>query len=48
MIYPGVQIKPIKGDTLFTDRNFDEIGPDFAVKPIFVHTHVTGSIPQPD
>jgi hypothetical protein len=48
LIHPSVQIKPVKGNTLLSDANFNEIRPDFGVKAVPVHAQIKGRIPQSD
>jgi hypothetical protein len=48
LVHPAVQIKAIKGNTLFADRNFNEIRSDFCVKSVPVHAQIERRIPQPD
>ncbi len=48
MIHPGVQIKPIEGNTLLTDGNFRQIGPYIGIEAVAVHAEILRSIPEPD
>jgi hypothetical protein len=48
MVHPGVQIKAVEGNTLFTDLNFKKIRTNFSVKAVAVHAQVEGRVPQPD
>ena len=48
MIYPGVQIKAVEGNTLCANPNFNEIRTNFSVKAIPVHSQIEGRVPQPD
>jgi hypothetical protein len=48
LVHPAVQIKAIKGNTLSTDRNFNEIRTDLRVESIPVHAQIERRIPQPD
>jgi hypothetical protein len=48
LIHPGVQIKPVKGNTLLSDANFNQIRPHLGVKTVPVHAQIEGRVPQPD
>jgi hypothetical protein len=48
LIHPGVQIKSVEGDTLLTDRDFSQIGPDFGLEAVPVHTQVMRRVPEAD
>ena len=48
MVYPGIQIKTIKGNTLLSDANFNEIRPYLGVKAVPVHAQIEGSVPETD
>jgi hypothetical protein len=48
LIHPGVQFKSVKGDTLFADGDFREMGPDLVIEAITVHAHIEGGIPESD
>jgi hypothetical protein len=37
VVYPGIQIKAIKGNTLLSDANFNEIRPYLGIKAVSVH-----------
>jgi hypothetical protein len=45
LVHPGIQIKAIKGNTLFADRDLNEIRTDLGVKAVPVHTQIEGRIP---
>jgi hypothetical protein len=44
----SVQFKSVEGDSLFSDADFNKIGPHIGVKAIAVHTQVTGRIAEAD
>lgn len=48
MVYPGIQIRAIKGNTLLSDANFNEIWPYLGVKAVPVHAEIEGSVPEAD
>jgi hypothetical protein len=37
VVYPDIQIKAIKGNTLLSDANFNEIRPYLGIKAVSVH-----------
>jgi hypothetical protein len=45
---PGIEVKAIKGDTLFADGNFGETRPNDGIEPIPIHAQVQWCVPQPD
>jgi len=48
VVYPGIQIKAIKGNTLLSDANFNEIRPYLGIKAVSVHAQIEGSVPETD
>jgi len=48
LIYPGIQIKAIKGNTLLSDANFSQIRSCLGVKAVPVHAQVGGCVPEAD
>jgi hypothetical protein len=46
VVYPDIQIKAIKGNTLLSDANFNEIRPHLGVKAVPVHAQIEGRIPE--
>jgi hypothetical protein len=48
LIYPGVKIKAIKGNTLFADWDFNEIRSDFRIKAVSIHAQIERRIPESD
>ena len=48
MVYPGIQIKAIKGNTLLSDANFNEIRTYLGVKAVPVHAQIEGGVPETD
>jgi hypothetical protein len=48
LIYPGIQIKAIKGNTLLSDANFSQIRSHLGVKAVSVHAQIEGRIPETD
>jgi len=48
LIHPGIQIKPVKGNTLLSDANFNQIRPHLGVKTVPVHAQIEGRVPQSD
>jgi hypothetical protein len=45
LIHPGIQIKPVKCNTLLSDANFNQIRPDLGVKAVPVHAQIEGRVP---
>jgi hypothetical protein len=43
-LYPSVQFKPIKGNTLRADWNFRELWTHLGVEPVPVHAEVMGGV----
>jgi hypothetical protein len=48
LINPGIHFKPVKGNVLSSDANFNEIRSDLGVKAVSVHAEVEGRVPQSD
>ena len=48
MVYPGIQIKAIKGNTLLSDANFSQIRSCLGVKAVPVHAQIEGGVPEAD
>ena len=48
MVYPGIKIKAIKGNTLYSDANFNEIRPYLGIKAAPVHAQIEGRVPEAD
>jgi hypothetical protein len=48
LLYPSVQIKPIKSNALLANGNFREIRPHFLIETVAVHPQIEGGVPQPD
>ena len=48
MLRPGVQIKPVKGDALLTDRNFHDMRSNLLIEAVAVHAKIIGRIPESD
>ena len=46
MLYPVIEFKPIEGDTLFADVDFDEIRAYLGVESVAVHAEVTWRIAE--
>jgi hypothetical protein len=46
VVYTGIQIKAIKGNTLYSDANFNEIRPHLGVKAVPIHAQIEGRIPE--
>jgi hypothetical protein len=44
VVRPGIEVKPIKGDTLRTDRDGGEKRANVAIEAIFVHAEVRRSV----
>jgi len=44
VLYPGIQFKPVEGDTLATDGNVGEMRPDFRVEAVAVHAKISGCV----
>jgi hypothetical protein len=47
LIHPGIQFKPVKGNSLGSNRDLDEQGPYFVIEAVTVHAQIGGGIPQP-
>jgi hypothetical protein len=45
MVHPGVQIKSVKGNSLFSDADFHQMRADFSVETVFIHSEIEGNIP---
>jgi len=45
MVHPGVQIKAIESNTLFTNPDFNEMWSDFGVEAVPVHPQIERRIP---
>ena len=48
VVGPGIEVKPIKGDSLRTDRDRRQEGANVAIEAIFVHAEIGGRVAQPD
>jgi hypothetical protein len=48
LLHPVIEFKSVEGDSLFPNADFNEIWPYLGVKPVAVHTQVTGRIPEAD
>ena len=48
ILYPGVEIKPVKGNTLLTDGNFHQVGAHLGIKAVAIHAKIKRRIAQPD
>jgi len=46
LVYPGIKIKAIKGNTLLTDANFNDIRSDLGVKTVPVHAQIGWCVPE--
>ena len=46
MVYPGIKIKAIKGNTLLSDANFNEIRPYLGIEAVAIHAEVARRIPK--
>jgi hypothetical protein len=45
VVYPGVEIKPVEGNSLFSDANFHQMRADFRVETVFIHAEIERHIP---
>ena len=45
MVRPGVEIKPVEGNSLFSDADFHQIRADFRVETVFIHPEIERHIP---
>ena len=43
LIRPGIEFKPVKGDSLSAYRDFNQIGANFGVESIDVHLQIVGA-----
>jgi hypothetical protein len=48
VVHPGIQIKPIEGDALFADADFNQIRTDFRIEAVPVHPDIEGGIAETD
>ena len=48
VIRPGIQVKPVKCDSLVANWNFGEKGPNFSIESVAVHTEIERRIAQAD
>jgi hypothetical protein len=48
VVYPGIQFKAIKGNTLLSDANFNEIRPHLGVEAVPVHAQIERRVPETD
>lgn len=48
MIRPGVQFKPVEGDTLLTNRNHGEARAHLGVEAVSVHAEIKRRVPETD
>lgn len=46
MIRPPLELKPVKRNALFANRNLHQVGPDFGVEAVAIHAQVPGCVPQ--
>lgn len=44
VVDPGIQFKPVEGDSLSTDRDFSEVRADFGVEAVAIHVEVAGGV----
>lgn len=47
VVHPGIKLKAIERDALFTDGDFGKAGPYLGVEPIAIHAEVGWCVPQP-
>jgi hypothetical protein len=48
VVGPGIEVKPVKGDSLRADRDRGEKRTHLAIEAIFIHPEIQGGIAQPD
>jgi len=48
LLYPGIQVKPVEGDTLLTDGDLGEVRAYFGIEAITIHAKVKGRVSQPN
>ena len=46
VVHPGIELKAIECDALFTDRDFGKAGPYLGIEPIPIHAEIGRRIPQ--
>jgi hypothetical protein len=46
LLYPLIQVKPIKGDALLTNGNLGKVGADFGSEAIAIHAKIKGGVSQ--
>jgi hypothetical protein len=48
VIGPGIEVKPVKSDSLYADWDLGKKGAHVAIKAIFVHAEIRRGVAQPD
>jgi hypothetical protein len=46
LIHPGLQFKSVESDTLFADRDLDEVRPHLGVEAVAVHAEIARCIAE--
>jgi hypothetical protein len=44
LIHPGVEIKPVEGNSLFSDADFHQMRADFSVETVLIHSEIERNI----
>jgi hypothetical protein len=44
VVGPGIEVKPVKRDSLRTDRDYGEARTNVAIEAIFVHAEIGGRV----
>ena len=48
VLHPGVELKAVEGDPLFSNRDLGQVGAYLAVETIAVHPEVEGRVAKPN
>jgi hypothetical protein len=48
VVGPGIEVKPVEGDSLRADGDHVQERTNVAIEAIFVHAEIRWGVPQPD
>jgi hypothetical protein len=48
VVGPGIEVKPVKRDSLRTDGDYGEARTNVAIETIFIHAEIRRGVAQPD
>ena len=48
MVSPGIEVKPIEGDALLANRDFDEAWTYLRIEAVFVHAEIARRVSKAD